>query len=256
MSILDTLRLKLGFVNVPATETPGHSSAPGAVEPLAHLGVEPPKAMTAVDFTGGDFDHVAARPAPPSSARTWRAPITSPDPATNANVSLSDREHTAAGAHLSPGAPDPQRGRNAGGMSLRPDLDPMPEHPTNVRRPVVVNLEPAPVRPRQGFTGEDPARAAGYQVVTFVRPFDQAIAHHPGSVPKAGQANPLAARPPERKRLIGGRPSASGSSPTGMEPVGLQPNTVRTVPGPWDNKLTNPGVETQTSTQRVAWRAR
>ena len=256
MSILDQLRGLFAGARVPAADKPGHASAPGAVDPLAHLGAQPPKVMAGIEWTGDDFDHVAARPAPPSSARTWRAPIASPDPATNANVSLSDREHTTAAAHLSPGQADPQRGRTAGGVPLRPDLSPLPEHPTNVRQPVVIDHEPAPVRPKQGFTGEDPARAARYQVATFVRPFDQAIAQHPGSVPKAGQANPLAARPPERKRLIGGRPSASGSTPTGMEPVGPQPNTVRTVPGPWDNKLVNPGVQAQTSTQRTAWRAR
>jgi hypothetical protein len=231
-------------------------AAPNTVNPAAHLTGQAPPAMLNLEWTGADYDTVATRPAPPSAARTWRAPAAGA-PATNA-VPLSDQQHTTAeGPHLTPGEPDRRRAeadRSAGPLAA--ELRPLPETVVNARPAVVMEPEAAPERPRQGFTGADPTRAARFPIAYTVRPFDKGIADHPGAVTKAGQANPLASRPPERKRLIGGRPSAGGSEGTGMVPVGPSPNTVRVSPAAWDTRIVNPGVQAPATSSRArGWRA-
>lgn len=229
---------------------------PNTVNPAAHLTGQPPAAMLNLEWTGADYDQVARRPAPPSSARTWRAPAAGA-PATNA-VPLSDQQHTtAAGPHLTPGEPDTRRSELDRAAGPTEAFRPAPETVVNARPAVVIDPEPAPPRPRQGFTGADPTRPARFPIAFTVRPFDKGIADHPGAVTKAGQANPLASRPPERKRLIGGRPSAGGSEGTGMVPVGPAPNTVRVVPTSWDTRIVNAGVQAPATSARArGWRAR
>lgn len=255
MTPLDTFLSYFG-IRRKAPEQVGASTAPGAAEPLAHLSTQPPPAMAELEWTGDDYDTVATRPVPPRAARTWRQ-AAGGDPVTNP-VPLSDGLHaTAEGPHLTAGEPDTRRGHMDQAAGPRPELSPMPEHPRNVRQDVALHPEAAPVRPRQGFTGEDPTRAARQQVAFTIRPFDKGIADHPGAITKGGQPNPLAARPPERKRLVGGRPTAAGSEGTGMQPVGPQANTVRTVPTGWDTNLVNPGAEAVTAAGRAnGWRAK
>ena len=203
MSILDTLRnlLPLGK---PAEQV-SDATAPGAVNPAAHLGQQPPAVMGQIEWTGDDYDTVATRPAPPRAARTWRTPINGA-PATNDTVTLSTSAHGAADAHLGPGQPDPRRAESDKAAGPDPDDAPFAEHPRNVRHNVVIDPEAPPARTRAGWTGEDNTRADRQQVAFTVRPFDKLIADHPGAVTKAGQPSPLAARPPQRKTLIGGRP--------------------------------------------------
>lgn len=239
MSLLDTLAGLLPGRKAP--EQVGGRTAPGQVNPAAHLGAQAPEVMGGIEWTGADYDQVATRPAPPRASRVWRQPANGDIPATNTDVGLATPQHQAAQDHLTHGQPDPRRGAATGFTGPPADYAASPEHPVNVRDLVDMNPEPAPARNRQGFTGEDPTRAARFQPTYFLRPFDQAIAHH--GVTKASQPNPLAARPPERSRLAGGRPSPSGSTGTGMEPVGPQPNTRRVVPGAWDVNLTNKGAE-------------
>jgi hypothetical protein len=118
---------------------------------------------------------------------------------------------------------------------------------------VVLNPQAPPARPRQGFTGDDPARAAESQRAYFIRPFDQWASYGAGPVEKIGQDNPTAARPPERGRLIGGLPSPGGDAGTGMEAVGPQPNTFRRVPRAWDELALNTGGATP-APRAAGWR--
>lgn len=196
--------------------------------------------MDALEDAGDEY---AGRQAAPTVNRAFRALTRAGNAA--GDVALGDDQTTRARAHLDRGRPDPRRNDQV--PSGHPSAPETPfqsqgEERHNARHDVAINPESAPTRPRQGFTGADPTRAARFQFVTLLRRFDQAIGRqHPGPITKVAMDSPLAARPPERKRLAGARPSATGSTGTGMTPAGPQRNTFRLVPGAWDERLVNDG---------------
>lgn len=223
--------------------------------PDVHMDGAAPQAQHVVDFTGDEFDSLPVSSVP-SSARNWRS---RDETAAAVGIGLGTDQTTRANEHAHGGAPDARRTETAAGghpgSPENPSLSPSPEYPHNDRDVVYRVDQSAPSRPRQGFTGDDPARAAQSQRAWFLRPFDQWAAYGAGPVEKVGQDNPTASRPPARSRLVGGLPSPSGSEGTGMEAVGSQANTFRRVPRPWDELALSNGQEV-TPARAAGWRAR
>lgn len=260
MSLLDLFRSR------PATDRPAGqpgnppAGAEGYANPVVvgeHMSPAIPKAMAEVEWTGTDYDTVATRPAPPYGGRAWRlgaaTSSTTAAPGSDAPSFDASPAASADGDHLEAGAPDARRGEFL--TVTRPELAGQAEHARNVRTGVYMDEEPPPARARQGFTGADNTRAATVQVATFSRLFDQAIAQHPASVPKAGQPAPRAAIPRIPPPLAGGHPNAGGTSGgQGMQPVGPSPNTVRIPPTPWDTRIVNPGVQAASNSAVSRWR--
>lgn len=223
-----------------ARKAPQPGADPQANTPEIHLTPHAPEAMRAVDVIGGELTDVEANRAPVLQAvRSWRAgSMRTAD--VSGDVALGDDRGTAAGAHMTTGAPDARRNSWApSGHTSAPAGGVFDETHTNTRGAVALSPASAPERTRAGFTGTDPTRTAQMVVAHTIRPFDKGIADHPGVVDKAGQPNPTASRPPQRGRLAGARPSAGGSGAgTGMLPVDGHRNTVRRQPGPWAAGLT------------------
>lgn len=224
--------------------------------PDIHLTDDAPDAQHVVDFTGDEFDSLPVTSIG-SASRNWRARPAQLDG--QPGIALGTDQTTRANEHAHAGQPDPRRTETAlGGNPSAPELaslSPSPETPHNDRDAVALRPEAAPARARQGFTGEDPARAAQSQRAWFLRPFDQWAARHPGTVEKVSMDNPTAARPPERGRLRGALPSPSGAEGTGMEAVGAQPNTFRLLPRRWDEQIVNTGPEAAPASARArGWR--
>lgn len=223
--------------------------------PDLHLADDAPASMAGLTDDGDEFTDPA--PVVARATRTWRAVSQG---TTRADVGLSDTQEARAAAHTERGTPDARRNDlvpNGNAAAPEAPYAAAVDHPRNARADVAIDHKAAPARPRAGFTGEDPTRVARFQPAFLVRPFDKFIAEHPGSIDKAPLAAPLAARPPERKRLTGARPSASGATGTGMTPVGPQRNTFRLTPKPWDEQLVNTGQPAAATTARGrGWRAR
>lgn len=152
---------------------------------------------------------------------------------------LHDAQEDLASSHSGTGQLDGRRGIVT---ALQPDdHKPAPEAFTNERRAVVVNPEAPPARPRQGFTGADPTRAAQYQRPFLLRAFDKLIAEHPGAVLKAESAGPLAARSKDLGDIAGGQPYAGGSTGTQRAGIGPSRNSWRIMPKAWDALLVDTG---------------
>lgn len=224
--------------------------------PDVHLTPHAPEAMRGVDVNGGELDGVNEHPGRVDPAtRSWRAGSRLTVDVSG-DVALSDDRDTAAGAHTSRGKPDARRTQQApSGAPTAPAGGVFDESRTNTRGAVALSPNAAPERPRQGFTGADPARVATMQVAHTIRPFDKGIADHPGTIDKASQANPTASRPPQRGRLAGARPSAGGTGAgTGMLPIGLHPGTTRQQPGPWAAGITETDPGAPSGARARGWR--
>lgn len=142
-------------------------------------------------------------------------------------------------AHGSAGEADHRRGSVT--VLADPGQETIPADHTNGQSLVVINHKAPPVRPRQGFTGDDPARAATYRRPLVMRLFDKLIADHNTGIDKVQLASPLAARSREYGDLVGGQPFAGGSTGTQKEGIGIQPNTFRVLPDQWDALAVNTG---------------
>lgn len=207
--------------------------------PDAHNNTGAPAGMAVFDQDGDEFSLPAHYVA--GSGRSFRAGHQAPQAAP---IALSDPMGRRAAEHLDRGAPDRRRqdkelSGHPSGESAR--FAPVPVEYVNERVPVTIAPETAPERPRQGFTGADPTRAAQLQHAHVMRPFDQGIAQHPVDVVKAEQASPRAHVMPNRGDLAGGFPSASGQTGTQRAGIGPQPNTFRLMPKPWDALVINTG---------------
>lgn len=207
--------------------------------PDAHTGRAAPTAMEGIDQDGTEIPAVSRVGL--FSGFGWRARQTKgPAP----RIALGDTMTERAGEHANAGKPDPRRTEteltgHPSGESRR--FAPMVEDYTNERRDVAIAPEAPPARPRQGWTGDDNTRAARYTVAFLMRPFDKAIAEHPGPIIKDEARSPQAATPPNRDPLKGGLPSPMGSAGTAAEGVGPTPNTFRLMPRRWDALVVNTG---------------
>ena len=107
--------------------------------------------------------------------------------------------------------------------------------------PNIIDAQPAPVRQRQGFTGDDNTRAATMSRWLFGRPFDQQIAQRLGVIDKTPSGAPHASLPlMYSEDIAGGIPSPGGRwRARGMEGVYIQPNSARILPRAWDALLVN-----------------
>ena len=151
--------------------------------------------------------------------------------------------------HVGPGDPDARalygNPQQAGNPGHAPDaFAPQAEAIHNEQHGAnVIDSQTAPARARQGFTGEDNTRAAVQGRWLFGRLFDQWAEQRLGAVDKAPAAHLTAARPPTfGEDVAGGLPSPGGRwRARGMEGVGIQPNSVRLLPRPWDEQLVNDG---------------
>jgi hypothetical protein len=247
------------------TGFPGAETVPGAHAPNAL----PPEVSARLDALDDTPDEPALPPMPPG--RSWRARPT-------ATVGPPKTGTDTAGAvpelHTVPGPADPRRQWNASAPAGYPlpkneSLNAQAEEQANVRPAVEMLPQSAPARPRGGSTGEDPARTATLPLWTFRRWFDKLISEHPiGQITKIAFASPIASRPIQHDAEVphGVVSPTGGGSRTYTDPVGVQPNTWRLLPRPWDEYLVNnpaptPGVPdgsaTYASQQRSrGWRAR
>lgn len=205
----------------------------------------------------GERDPEAA--AIPSSARSWR----SGSQGTRAAVMpLEVDENGRAAEHQTRGRRDARRTFDEPvGVTTAPAVEVIGhEDHHQAEDPVGIDNAPAPTRPRQGFTGKDPARPSRFRTIFTIRKFDQNAARHPGAVVKAPEMVAGAHLAPTRGRQTGGRPSPAGFAGTGMTPIGVQRNTFRRAPGSWDTDLVNRGTTapavTEASRRSSGWRGR
>lgn len=170
-------------------------------------------------------------------------------------------------SHSERGNPDPRRGDFT--ALPTPGQEPIPIHYDNSLSLVVVDPRQAPERPRQGFTGADPARPATFRRPLMLRLFDKLMSDHGAGGDKVALGSPHAFI--DRQSLgdlAGGQPSAAGSAGTQREGIGPQPNTFRVLPDQWDALLVNtggpavsasnpdPAYTAAASTTASRWRAR
>lgn len=187
----------------------------------------------------------------PREARGWRARVYSTAAAVPVEPATESTGDQLAAAHARPGHPDPNdrelwdAGAQAGYPVTPPEQAAMATQLVNDPAGLnVVTPAPAPVRPRQGFTGDDNTREAKRPFWSFLRPFDKWAAEHPGGVDKHPEAGPTASIPPTYAYdVVGGVPAPGGgvASP-GVTPAGTQPNSVRLLPRAWDTLLVNDGA--------------
>lgn len=218
-----------------------------------------PAAAAAIDQIGDDLQQPAS--SAPAAGRRWRAGAlyTDEQPAGNAPAGQ------LAGVHLSPGQADPRRALTLGTGSANSE-QPYASHPFNDRVDAGQYVQAPPERNRAGSTSFDERRPARMQHAFVIRPFDQAIAQHPGAVDKIEQPSPLAAQPLAYDApSAGARPSwAGGSGSTRVPGVGIQRNTFRVLPAPWDElavvgapdagQLADPGAAAVSSRRSRGWR--
>lgn len=206
----------------------------------------------------------------PREVRGWRARVYSTAAATPVEPATESTGDQLAAAHARPGHPDPNdrelwdAGAQAGNPVTPPQLAAIPTQLVNDPAGVnVVTPTPAPVRPRQGFTGDDNTREAKRPFWSFLRAFDQWAARHPGGMDKHAEPAPTASTPRTFSHdVIGAVPSPGGGvAAPGMTPSGTQPNSVRLLPRAWDTLLVNDGAgqadvsAAVSSTQRArGWR--
>lgn len=213
--------------------------------PDAHAATAAPALSGQLDQLG-PTPELAGNPTGPS-VRSFRAPQMGGSRAAD-TIALGDPMHERLAEHLTRGGRDTRhtdevRSGHPSGESA--DLAPMDQVYSNARTFVVLTPEPAPDRPRAGFTGADPTRAAQLARPYMLRPFDKEMADHPGEVVKVEMASPTAARP----RLYGGVPEgaggvfvmAGGSTGTDRAGMGPTPNSYRIMPSAWDRLLVNTG---------------
>ena len=182
----------------------------------------------------------------PRSARGFRARMystTPPGPPTD----IGPGGKALAGEHAHPGTVDDRavwgsqvQAGNPG--HTRDDLSATPEQIANT--PAGVNLvtpQNSPTRIRVGTTGADNTRAATMSRWLFGRPFDQYISQTLGQTDKIPSAAPRASLPISYTTDIpGGIPAPGGRwRAAGMEPIGIQPNSIRVLPRAWDALLVN-----------------
>lgn len=224
-----------------------------AHHPDEHSTTTAPAVMDVFDADGDEYATL-----PPSFGGSVRAFRAAPGAGPNVagDINLSNDTTTRAGAHLDRGRPDERRqdtSRN-GHPSGEPSLAVAPETYRNAAEAVVIeHPNAAPARPRHGSTGADPTRIAWFRRPFLLRPFDKAIAEHPGTVEKIGQPSPRAATPRQLADLSDAYPSAGGHTGTQAEGVGPTRNTFRVTPRAWDSLLvstTDPAPAAQTTTSR------
>lgn len=209
--------------------------------PAAHLSTTAPELAASVDLNG-DENTLPGNPIG-NAARGWRT-VQMGGSAAPATIALGDADHTRLDEHARTGERDRRRTDEArSGHPSGEDLAlaPMVVEYHNERTHIVVAPEAAPDRPRQGFTGADPTRAAQMVRPYVLRPFDKGMAEHPTELDKVEFASPLATRPREYGAIGSGYPTAGGSTGTDRPGIGIQPNTFRIMPQAWDRLLVNTG---------------
>lgn len=193
-----------------------------------------PAASAQLDEAGEDYDLPPS--AAPTSRRGFRMPTTAGQPAPG-DVALSDPLAQRVAAHAERGHPDARRGQLT---ELTPErFSSAPEAFRNARELVDVEPVAPPDRPRQGWTGADPARPASTRRPIFARLFDKWAAEHPVEVLKVEFDAPTAAPNRQLSNLDGARPYAGGSTGTARAGIGPQRNTFRVLPRRWDSTFTN-----------------
>jgi hypothetical protein len=122
-------------------------------------------------------------------------------------------------------------------------LRPSPEYLANERTDRSPAIRVEIDRPRAGSIGTDPTRPSMVPTWLFNRPFDQWAEYGPAhGLPKIEQPSPLASTPLHFANPVPySVPYAGGDAPTFMQPVGIQPNTMRIVPRAWDDLLVATG---------------
>lgn len=194
--------------------------------PTIHETSAAPDISGLIDLDGTEYGDQAST-APSGTPRGYRA-------------SSAGDAFGATEAHASTGQPDPRRGH----ATILPDPGAEVEHVDyrNEQAAVVLNHESPPDRPRQGFTGADPSRAATYRRPLVMRLFDKIMADHPGPVVKVEQAAPTAARPRHGLGdLTNAQPFAGGQTGTQAEGIGPTRNSFRILPEAWDALLVDIG---------------
>lgn len=225
-----------------------------AVDTQPHAPGPIPPASAAVDQTGTNLPAEADQTQ--GYLRTFRpSEMAGRTPYAGTEAALPDQ----LAEHMQHGQPDPRRGRNTLQATDR-GLEAQDEARANTLLPVTFAATAAPDRTRGGSTGYDPARPASTRRNMFLRAFDQWAAQSLGV--KAALAAPIADvglyQPDD---VDGALPTAnSGKGDRAFAGQGLQPNTFRLLPRPWDENLIvgqdTAGASYLSAQVRSGWRAR
>lgn len=213
----------------------GYNAA--TLPPAGHLDSQAPGLAGMLDLDGTEFGATGSS-APRGSVRSFRA--TSRGDAAPDTIALHDGKAARVGEHSTAGEVDARRGMT----TVLPEAKDELAASTFANDAALLTFVPEapPERPRQGFTGADPARPAWYRRPLFIRPFDKAMTDHPISVLKVEMDGPLASRPKDQLADVGSsQPYAGGS--TGTQHVGVGPsrNSFRIMPKAWDTLLVDTG---------------
>lgn len=147
-----------------------------------------------------------------------------------------------ADVHHRPGSPDARRNdkQERGNAMGEVGQEVMREVYDNSRKLLTFTPEAPPDRPRQGFTGADPARPATQRRPVMLRGFDKLIAEHPGAVDKIPQPAPRAATGRVKPAIEHPIPSPGGWFATMRAGIGPTRSSTRVLPTPWADTLVQP----------------
>lgn len=226
-----------------------------AVDTRAHDAGAMPPAAAAVDYTGNNLPAEDESPAL-SYFRTFRPAETAGRTGVGTDAPLSAQ----LTEHMQHGKPDERRGRQTLQATSR-ELEAQAEARHNSVLPVAFAATAAPDRTRGGLNGYDPARPAATRRNLFLRAFDQWAGGLPGV--KAAFESPIAdvglVQPDD---VDGALPTANSGRGDRKAGIGIQPNTYRLLPRPWDEQLVvgddsaGASFAASAAQTRAGWRAR
>lgn len=270
MALFDSLRARRAARAVERHERTTHTreQVGDAAVPQAHTATAIPGV---IDVPGDELPDLVSDAH--ASSRKWRG-VETPGRAQGTPATSTGGGGVLVNDHAQVGVPNPRAvwntdtpaGEHAGPIGADAELRrPQTETLGNFRVEVDRDPQQAPMPPRAGSTGDDPARPAQLVGWTFLRAFDKWAAENlaPPGLDKVAYRSPLASRPIDYTNAVPGMlPSPGGGQAT--EPVGRvgpQPNSVRLLPRAWDELLVNNGtgqaaaVQTSEQTRRATgWR--
>lgn len=219
------------------TFTPAQLGA--ANMPGAHSDRTAPAGQGDVDQRGNEFGFVVDETVGPMPLRGFRANGKVFGGTAQDVASLDTKGDDLAELHHERGSRDKRRTDEQERGNARGEIghESARELWDNSRRRVEFIPEAPPARARQGWTGEDPARPSMMFRPTMLRPFDKAIAEHPGAVDKIPQPAPRAATSRFAPAIQQPLPSPGGWFATLRAGIGPTRARARIIPTPWADKL-------------------
>lgn len=238
-------REEVGAANVPAAHTRQAAEA-------GYVGYD----ETRDEYPAADTPAVRT----PAERMRWRPVPTVAPPAGPATETAGPADHAHGGR------PDPRRAWGSSTVAgypgpkqegLRPGGT---DYTRNERYPEPVDVSSPLTQNKGGHTSADVVRPAMHITPLYVHPFDQWSEQNFGRLDKIEQANPQAGTPYNTDAPVGSRrPSPGGGfALSRLGPaLGIQPNTYRAEPRPWDERLINTGpdtINTESARRANGWR--